>query len=34
MNVAIILGRLTRDPAIKASQSGMTIAPSRWRSTD
>lgn len=26
MNVAIILGRLTRDPAIKASQSGMTIA--------
>ncbi len=26
MNVAIILGRLTRDPVIKASQSGMTIA--------
>lgn len=26
MNVAIILGRLTRDPAIKVSQSGMTIA--------
>lgn len=26
MNVAIILGRLTRDPIIKASQSGMTIA--------
>jgi single-strand DNA-binding protein len=26
MNVAIILGRLTRDPAIKTSQSGMTIA--------
>lgn len=25
MNVAIILGRLTRDPAIKTSQSGMTI---------
>lgn len=26
MNVAIILGRLTRDPIIKASQSGMAIA--------
>ena len=26
MNVAFILGRLTRDPVIKASQSGMTIA--------
>ena len=26
MNVAIILGRLTRDPIIKASQSGMVIA--------
>lgn len=26
MNAAIILGRLTRDPVIKASQSGMTIA--------
>lgn len=26
MNIAIVLGRLTRDPAIKASQSGMTIA--------
>lgn len=26
MNVAIILGRLTRDPVIKASQSGMTIS--------
>ena len=26
MNVAIILGRLTRDPAIKVLQSGMTIA--------
>lgn len=26
MNVAIVLGRLTRDPAIKTSQSGMTIA--------
>lgn len=26
MNVAIILGWLTRDPAIKTSQSGMTIA--------
>lgn len=26
MNVAIVLGRLTRDPVIKASQSGMTIA--------
>ena len=26
MNIAIVLGRLTRDPVIKASQSGMTIA--------
>lgn len=26
MNAAIILGRLTRDPVIKATQSGMTIA--------
>lgn len=26
MNAAIILGRLTRDPVIKASQSGITIA--------
>ena len=26
MNVAIVLGRLTRDPVIKATQSGMTIA--------
>lgn len=26
MNVAIILGQLTRDPTIKTSQSGMTIA--------
>ena len=26
MNTAIILGRLTRDPDIKVSQSGMTIA--------
>lgn len=26
MNVAFILGRLPRDPVIKASQSGMTIA--------
>lgn len=26
MNVDFILGRLTRDPVIKASQSGMTIA--------
>lgn len=26
MNVAFILGRLTRDPVIKALQSGMTIA--------
>ena len=26
MNVAIILGRLTRDPIIKAAQSGMAIA--------
>lgn len=26
MNIAIILGRMTRDPDIKVSQSGMTIA--------